>query len=111
MVIAFAHVRGHLLFRASAVGVLVVGRSTLSFLSFFNFDVYLFLRERERQTEHEQGRGREREGDTNSEAGSRLRAVGTVPDAGLEPTNHEIMTRAEVGRLTNAATQAPLYAL
>ena len=61
MVIAFAHVRGHLLFRASAIGVLVVGRSTLSFLSFFNFDVYLFLRERERQTEHEQGRGRERE--------------------------------------------------
>ena len=37
-------------------------------------------------------RGREREGDTESEAGSRLRAVSTEPDAGLEPTNREIMT-------------------
>ena len=48
-------------------------------------------RERERETEHEWGRGRER-GDTESEAGSRLLAVSTKPDAGLEPTNHEIMT-------------------
>ena len=51
-----------------------------------------FLRERERETEHEQGRGREREGDTESQAGSRLRAVSTEPDTGLEPTNREIMT-------------------
>ena len=43
--------------------------------------------------------GAEREGDTESEAGSRLRAVSTEPDAGLELTNagleltdHEIMT-------------------
>ena len=35
---------------------------------------------------------RERGGDTESEAGSRLQAVGTGPDAGLEPTNREIMT-------------------
>ena len=34
----------------------------------------------------------EREGDTESEAGSRLGAVNTEPDAGLEPTNWEIMT-------------------
>ena len=35
----------------------------------------------------------EREGDTESEAGSRLRAVSTEPDnAGLEPTDGEIMT-------------------
>ena len=34
----------------------------------------------------------EREGDTESEAGSRLRAVNTEPDAGLEPTNREVMT-------------------
>ena len=47
------------------------------------------------------GRGREREGDTESEAGSRLRAVSTEPDARLEPTNREIMTRAEVGRSTD----------
>ena len=45
-----------------------------------------------RETEREQGRDREREGDTESEAGSRLRAVSTEPDAGLEITNHEIMT-------------------
>ena len=38
-------------------------------------------------------RGRsEREGDTESEAGSRLRAVSTEPDAGLELTDREIMT-------------------
>ena len=30
------------------------------------------------------------------------------PDVGLEPTDREIMTWAEVGRLTNRATQAPL---
>ena len=38
------------------------------------------------------GRGSEREGDTESEAGSRPRAVRTEPDAGLELTNHEITT-------------------
>ena len=38
------------------------------------------------------GLGAEREGDTESEAVSRLQAVGTEPDVGLEPTNHEIMT-------------------
>ena len=45
--------------------------------------------------------GAEREGDTESEAGSRLRAVSTEPDAGLELTECEIMIRAKVGRLTN----------
>ena len=34
----------------------------------------------------------QREGDTQSEAGSRLQAVSTEPDTGLEPTNSEIMT-------------------
>ena len=34
----------------------------------------------------------EREGDTESEAGSRIRAVSTEPEAGLELTNSEIMT-------------------
>ena len=43
------------------------------------------------------GGGAEREGDTESEAGSRLRAVSTEPDAGLELTrdharSREIMT-------------------
>ena len=46
-------------------------------------------------------RGSEREGDTESKAGSRPPAVSTEPDAGLELTNREIMTWAEVGRLTD----------
>ena len=36
--------------------------------------------------------GAERGGDIESEAGTRLRAVSTEPDVGLEFTNHEIMT-------------------
>ena len=32
---------------------------------------------------------------------SRLCAVSAEPNAGLEPTNHEIMTTAEVGGLTD----------
>ena len=47
------------------------------------------------------GGGSEREEDTESETGSRLRAVSTEPDAGLELTDREIMTRAEVRRLLN----------
>ena len=38
------------------------------------------------------GGGVEREGDTESETGSRLRAIGPEPDAGLEPTDREIVT-------------------
>ena len=53
------------------------------------------------------GGGAEGEGDTESEAGSGLWAVSTKPDVGLEPTNPEIMTWAEVGCLTDWATQAP----
>ena len=51
--------------------------------------------------------GAEREGDTESETGSRLWAVSTEPDVGLELTDREIMTWAEVGRLTDQATQVP----
>ena len=54
------------------------------------FNVYLFLRDRERQSTSEGGA--ERKGDTESEAGSRLPAVSTEPDAGLELTDSEIMT-------------------
>ena len=50
----------------------------------------MFIFEKER--ENESRGGAEREGDTESEAGSRLQAVSTEPDTGLEPTNHEIMT-------------------
>ena len=38
------------------------------------------------------GGGTEREGDTESEAGSRVRAISPEPDAGLKPTHHEIVT-------------------
>ena len=40
----------------------------------------------------ERERERERVGDTESEAGSGLRAVSTEPDVGLEPRTREIMT-------------------
>ena len=33
-----------------------------------------------------------REGDTESKAGSRLQAVGTEPDSGLEPVNRDVTT-------------------
>ena len=64
------------------------------------------LREVERQSASV--KGAEREGDTESETGSRLWAVGTEPYAGLKLTDREIMTWAEVGHLTDWATQAPL---
>ena len=47
------------------------------------------------------GGGAEREEDTESEAGSRFRAVSTEPDTGLELTSCEIVTRAKVGSLTD----------
>ena len=51
-------------------------------------DLYFLLRERQSVSRA----GAEREGDAESEAGSRLRAVRTEPDAGLEPTNRETVT-------------------
>ena len=57
------------------------------------------------------GGGAEREGDTESEAGSRLWAISPEPDVGLELTDRKIVTWAEVGRLTDWATQAPLSEL
>ena len=47
------------------------------------------------------------ETETESDAVSRLWAVSTEPDAGLELMDCEIMTWAEVGRLTDWATQEP----
>ena len=48
------------------------------------------------------GAERERETRNPKQAlGSKLQAVSTEPDAGLEPTNQEIMTRAEVGHSTD----------
>ena len=45
--------------------------------------------------------------DPESKAGSRLWAVRTEPDVGLEPADCEITTWVQVRRLTHWATQAP----
>ena len=73
----------------------------------------LFLRQCERQS----ASGRRAEGDTESEAGSRLRGVSTEHHRGLklmtcEVMTHEIITpeimiQAEVGGLTHWATEVP----
>ena len=77
------------------------------FFKGFCFIIFLmFTFERKRQCEWE--RGRERGEDTESEAGSRLWAVSTEPDARLELMDCEIMTWAKVGRLTDWATKVPL---
>ena len=52
--------------------------------------MFICFLERERQSVS--GGGAEREEETESEAGSRLSAVSTEPDVGLEPTDCEIMT-------------------
>ena len=53
--------------------------------------MFIFEKEGERERERERERASrgvaEREGDTESEAGSRLRAVSTEPDVGLELLN------------------------
>ena len=67
--------------------------------------MFIYFWDRERQSMSEEGA--EREGDTEPEAGSRLWAVSTDPDAGLELTSREIMTWAKVGCLTDWATSAP----
>ena len=74
-------------------------KESLTLKKFFN--VY-FCWEREGAGEGQ------RERHTESKAGSRLWAVSTEPDAGLQLTNSKIMTWAEVRRSTNWATQAPL---
>ena len=50
------------------------------------------MREGERERDRAWVGEGQRKGDTESEAGSRLGAVSTEPDTGLEPTNYEIMT-------------------
>ena len=71
-------------------------------------NVYLFLRVRERERERAWTGKRQKERERESKAGSRLWAVSTEPNAGLESTNREIMTWAKIGRLTDRATQMPL---
>ena len=75
---------------------------------FFFFKTFIYYWGRERHTQS-MSRGGQREGKTEFEAGSRLWAVSTEPNAGLELTNCEIMTWAEVGRSTNWAIQVPQH--
>ena len=69
--------------------------------------MFIYFWERDRAWEAEG----QREGVTEPEAGSRLWAVSTEPDVGLELTDCEIMTWAEVGYLTDWATHASLASL
>ena len=70
---------------------MIIRQKSALTLSFFFFSIYsFFLKGKERQSAN--GEGAEKEGDTESEAGSRLRAVSTEHDAGLEPRNHEIIS-------------------
>ena len=61
--------------------------------------MFLFIFETEKDSMSR--RGAERGGDTEFEAGSRLRAVSTEPDAGLELMNREITTWADVRQTFN----------
>ena len=73
--------------------------------------ILMFLFIFETESEHKWGRGTERERKTESEADSRLWAVSTERDVGLELKNHDIMTWARVGPSTDWATQvAPVLA-
>ena len=77
-----------------------------TWLSLFKiFLMFIYLWDRERQSMSRGGA--EREGHTESKAGSRLRAVSKEPNVGFELMDGEIMTWAEVRRLTDWATRAP----
>ena len=54
------------------------------------FSTFIYFWDRERQSMN--GQGAEREGDTESETGSRFRAISPEPDAGFELTDREIVT-------------------
>ena len=73
------------------------------YFTFFN--VYFW--EKDRVWTGEGQRERETQNPKQA-AGSRLQAVNPEPGAGLELTNHKIMTWAEVGHSTPWDTQVPL---
>ena len=76
----------------------------INFISKYILSIYFW----QRQWQCVSRGGAERDRNTESEAGSRLWAVSTEPNAGLKLVNYDIMTRAKVGRLSNWATQASL---
>ena len=65
-------------------------KACILFFFFYFFNVFIYFWDRERQSMN--GGGAEREGDTESETGSRLRAISPEPDAGLELMDREIVT-------------------
>ena len=79
-------------------------KSDQFFILFFFFNVYLFLGQRE--TEHERARGRER---GRHRIRNRLQALSHQPRARHRARTHgpRDCDLAEVGRLTDCATQAP----
>ena len=89
--------RSHIVLSESGTAHLLIRRQSFLYISLkqlnslyfkvFLFNVNLFEREGEREEE--------RERHTESEASSRLWAVRTEPNMGLELTNCEIMTRAK----------------
>ena len=70
--------------------------------------IYFWHREWERGREREQGRSREK---GRQRTQSRLCTESREPNMGLKLVNHEIMTWAEVGHLTDSATQVLLTLL
>ena len=84
----------------NTTGSMVIIPASLTYFLMFSF---------ERERESRGGAGRE--GDTESEADSRLQAVITEPNTGLELTNCEIMTWDKIGCSTDWATQVPLRLL
>ena len=90
-----------------------IGYNFISFFFFFKFFFqrfffyFYFLFLGQRDTEHERGRGRER---GRHRIGNRLQAPSHQPRARRGARTHGPRDRdlAEVGRLTDCATQAPL---
>ena len=72
--------------------------------SFTYFLMFIFERDRDRAPV---GRGREK-GRHRIRGRSRLGAISTESDAGLKPTNREIVTRAKLRCSTNCAPQVSL---
>ena len=79
--------------------------SRIFFYFYFSTFIY-FLGDRERQSMN--GGGAEREGDTESETGSRLRAISPEPDAGLELPDREIATWLKSDAEPTAPPRRPL---
>ena len=101
-----------LLFNFFSFLLLNTERESLYFIfHFYFFLIFLMFIIFERETDRQRlsREGAERERGTDSEAGSRLWAVSTQHDAGLELTGHEIMTWAIVSCPTDWATQAPQF--